>query len=169
MNKYWIALFLAIAATQTFAGEKEYTFRGCDYIDGWYADVKRDCNDCKVVEGAKKAFKVSKELNSVMQININADGTSKSSVIENCKIFDENNFQCLTEQEATYLKDFFDLGMIDKLVVSNGKWESTFILKGMHNGKYGKNLKKGEHVTPEGKSQSYSCGYEIKNSFNFFK
>ena len=168
MNKHWAALLLAITATQAIAGDKEYTVKACEVLVGPYFRTN-DCNNCKEIEGAKKSFKVSQQLNSVMQISTKSDGSTHSSVIENCKIFDENNFQCLTEQEATYLKDFFDLGMIDKLVVSNGKWESTFILKGMHNGKYGKNLKKGEHVTPEGKSQSYSCGYEIKNSFNFFK
>jgi hypothetical protein len=168
MKKYWAVLLLAIAATQAYAGEKEYTLRRCETLDGTYFRTN-DCNNCKEIEGAKKSFKVSKELNSVMQININADGTSKSSVIENCKIFDENNFKCLTEIEATYLKDYFNLGMIDELVVSNGKWEYTNVSRGYHYGKYGKDLKKGEHVTPQLKNQVYNCGYEIKNVFNFFK
>jgi hypothetical protein len=60
-----------------------------------------------------------------MKISTKSDGSTQSCVIENCKIFDENNFQCLTEREAIYLKDFFDLGLIFTFVVSNGKWERT--------------------------------------------
>jgi hypothetical protein len=166
MNKYWAALLLAITATQAVAGEKEYTVRRCEFLIGWYADRINDCNKCKEVDGQKLSFKVSKQLNSVMKISTKSDGTSGTSIQENCKIFDENNFQCTTETEAIYLKDFFDLGMLNELVVSNGKWEHTIIDRG-HIDKT-KKLKKGEKVTPD-KSQSYNCGYEIKNVFNFFK
>jgi hypothetical protein len=167
MKKYWITLLLAIAATQAIAGEKEYTVSRCEVKAKTFGIY--DCNKCNEEIGAKITFKASKELNSVMQIYTSKDGTNKSSVIENCKIFDENNFQCLTKKEATYLKNFFDLGMIDKLVVSNGKWESTFLTGGYYAGKYGSDLKKGEKITKEGEFDIFVCGYEIKNVFNFFK
>ena len=166
MNKHWAVLLLAIAATQAFAGEKEYTFRHCESLDGWYANRINDCSKCKEVDGEKISFKASKQLNSVMEISTRADGISKSSVIENCKIFDENNFQCTTETEAIYSKDFFDYGKLDELVVSNGKWENAYIQKGRIDKT--KKLQKGEKVIPD-KFQSYDCGYEIKNVFNFFK
>jgi hypothetical protein len=168
MNKHWAALLLAITATQAIAGDKEYTVKACEVLVGPYFRTN-DCNNCKEIEGAKKSFKVSQQLNSVMQISTKSDGSTHSSVIENCKIFDENNFQCLTKKEATYLKNFFDLGMIDKLVVSNGKWESTFLTGGYYAGKYGSDLKKGEKITKEGEFDIFVCGYEIKNVFNFFK
>ena len=163
MNKYWAALFLAIAATQAFAGEKEYTVKNCEVLVGRYADRVNDCNNCKEMEGHKLSFKVSKQLNSVMQISTKSDGSTHSSVIENCKIFDENNFKCLTEIER-----YSGLGMLDELVVSNGKWEHTDINKGSTTTEDFKKIKKGEQVIPD-KFQSYNCGYEIKNVFNFFK
>ena len=36
MNKYWIALLLAITATQAIAGEKEYTVKRCETLQGGY-------------------------------------------------------------------------------------------------------------------------------------
>ena len=162
MNKHWAVLLLAIAATQAVAGEKEYTVKKCEVLQGWYANRINDCSKCKESDGAKALFKVNKHLNSVMEIIEYANGKGLSSVIENCKIFDENNFKCTTEQEADYFKDYFNLGMLDELVVSNGKWEHTNIMRGMHFGKYGKDLKKGEHVTPQFKNQVYNCGYEKK-------
>jgi hypothetical protein len=59
MKKYWAVLLLAIAATQAYAGDKEYTVRHCEGIKGWYADVIGDCNKCKEVDGQKLSFKVS--------------------------------------------------------------------------------------------------------------
>ena len=168
MNKYWAVLLLAIAATQAYAGEKEYTLRRCETLDGTYFRTN-DCNNCKEIEGAKKSFKVSQQLNSVMQISTKSDGSTHSSVIENCKIFDENNFKCLTEIEGYSSIVFSSLGMLDELVVSNGKWEHTYIDRGrIFDGT--KKLKKGEHVNviPKNENQRYSCGYEIKNVFNFF-
>jgi hypothetical protein len=167
MKKYLAILLLAITATQAYAGEKEYTVRHCEFLIGWYADRINDCNNCKEMEGHKLSFKVSKQLNSVMKISTKSDGSTHSSVIENCKIFDENNFKCKTETEGYFIKGISSsLGILSELVVSNGKWEDTNIMRG--NIDETKKLKKGEKVTPD-KSQSYSCGYEIKNVFNFFK
>jgi hypothetical protein len=166
MNKHWAALLLAITATQAIAGDKEYTVKACEVLVGPYFRTN-DCNNCKEIEGAKKSFKVSQQLNSVMQISTKSDGSTHSSVIENCKIFDENNFKCKTETEGYFIKGISSsLGILSELVVSNGKWEDTNIMRG--NIDETKKLKKGEKVTPD-KSQSYNCGYEIKNVFNFFK
>jgi|GEM_PF-3065181 hypothetical protein len=169
MNKYWAVLFLAIAIMTTiiYTSEKEYTVRHCEFINGWYEDVKRDCNDCNEEKGVTKKFKVSKHLNSIMQTNITADDSIESNVVESCKIFDENNFECKTETEAIFGTKFYNFGTLDDLVVSNGKWEYTFVVRGEIDKT--KKLKKGEKNKLEGKSQSYSCGYEIKNVFNFFK
>ena len=170
MKKYWVALLLTIAVTEAYAGEKEYTVRYCESIIGWYADEVRDCNKCKEIDGHKISFKVSKQLKSVMLTGNKYNGEVGTSIEDNCKIFDENSFQCLTERKEIYLKDYIDLGMIKTLVVSNGKWERTTIEKGSVIGieEKTKKLKKGEKVSPD-KYQVYSCGYEIKNVFNFFK
>ena len=110
----------------------------------------------------KISFKASKQLKSVMETMTEPSGSTHSSVIENCKIFDENNFQCTTETEAIYTKDFTELGILDKLLISNGKWEHTFIMRGSIGIEDTKKIKKGEKILPD-KFQSYDCGYEIKN------
>ena len=85
---------------------------------------------------------MSKELKSVMEttIDLDLDGDSKSSIENNCKIFDKNTFECKTENNA----------QTNMLTVSNGKFETKYMLA-------------------NGEIIEYLCGYEIKNVFNFFK
>ncbi len=137
MDKYWIALLLAITATQIYAGEKEYTLRYCDDL----AKKLQDCTKCKK-QNAKTIFKISKELKSVMETTIDLDlgADSKSSIDNNCKIFDKNTFECKTENNT----------QTNMLTVSNGKFEIKYMLA-------------------NGEIIEYVCGYETKNIFNFFK
>ena len=137
MKKYWAVLLLAILATQAYAGEKEYTLRYCDDS----AKKLQDCTKCKK-DNVKIIFIVSKELKSVMEttIDLDLDGDSKSSIENNCKIFDKNTFECKTENNA----------QTNMLTVSNGKFETKYMLA-------------------NGEIIEYLCGYETKNIFNFFK
>ena len=123
MNKHWAVLLLAIAATQAYAGDKEYTSRFCVYEDvNKY--VLGTCKICKEDIGEKISFKVNKSIKSVMHIFIAPDGTSSANVIDNCKIFDENNFQCITnEQGYDIKKNKYTTNTV--LTVTNGSWEQT--------------------------------------------
>ena len=101
-----VGLFL-IASASAYSGGKEYTFKICD-------KGKDKCDECKDIE-KKVTFKVSKSLGSVMRTVLKKDGTSKSSTIDNCKIFDDETFEC--ETYFAY-SDFH-------FILSNGKWEQT--------------------------------------------
>jgi hypothetical protein len=158
MNKYWIALLLAIAATQAFAGEKEYTIRRC----AEHTATLESCDKCKEYENAKVSFKVSKDLKSIMKIYTKPDKTTYESVIDDCKIFDENTFECKTETAAEYRYGLnnvynYDYKTKDTTTLLNGKWEHVFSTKGLmiYNSKL---------------TESFftECGYEIKNGFDFF-
>ena len=123
MKKYWAVLLLAIAATQAYASDKEYTSRICSD-----EDVNKyllgTCKICKEDIEEKISFKVNKSIKSVMHIFIAPDGTSSANVIDNCKIFDENNFQCTTnEQGYDIKKNKYTTNTV--LTVTNGSWEQT--------------------------------------------
>jgi flavorubredoxin len=114
MNKHWAALLLAIAATQAYAGDKEYTVRVCDEEQAIVNNgSEKDCNKCKVEEGSKVNFKISKELKSVMETIMHSDGNFVPTVHNNCKIFDNDTFQCDTPTKS----------YIVRLTISNGKYE----------------------------------------------
>jgi hypothetical protein len=157
MKKYWAVLLLAIAATQAVAGEKEYTIRQCGK-----SAVQQSCDKCKELENAKMSFKVSKDLKSVMQTSTKLGNAGIVTVIDDCKIFDENNLQCKTETAARYEQigsNYFynNYGITDTLTLANGKWEAVAYFKGVQ--------------TTYSKEDGYfiqRCGYEIKNVFNFF-
>jgi hypothetical protein len=164
MNKYWAVLLLAIAATQAFAGEKEYTVRYCDK-----SATQKSCDKCKEWEKIKVSFKVSKELKSVMRNYTTADSVNHIDVIENCKIFDENNIQCETKTAAEFKThewktkngDFYynyNYGAKNTFTIVNGTWEQIFDDRGTETN-YGRTAA----------SFWTECGYEIKNVFNFFK
>jgi hypothetical protein len=154
MKKYLAILLLAIAARQAYAGDKEYTVRSCT------SEELYNCDKCEEKSNLTVSFKVSKQLKSVMKINKRNDGKSSSTVIENCKIFDENNFECKEETEAVIFNDAeADFGRDQTLTTSNGKWELT-------KNEWGRKSSMRLKVLPK---NSYSCGYEIKNVFNFFK
>ena len=154
MNKHWAALLLAIVATQAVADEKEYTIKICEQA---VAKMK-DCSQCMKTINTKTIFKVSNELKSVMRTNVMADGSTNTYVIENCKIFDENNFQCKTVTAYSYSKAKIDLGTETTLTVANGKWENI----GIDYGAIDTGNVRDSKIT-------YNCGEEILSSFNFFK
>ena len=59
------------------------------------------CNDaCEIAKGFKIQFKVSKESSSVMKIYF-LDGEQKAaSTTENCKIFDDKNWDCSSKENT---------------------------------------------------------------------
>jgi hypothetical protein len=132
MIKILIFGLILIASESAYSGGKEYTYKICD-------EGKNNCNECED-KGDKISFKVSKSLASVMRTVIKKDGTKRSSTMDNCKIFDEDTFDCETEKERILLSHH--------LILSNGEWHYRSSL--------------GEH-------NSHSCGTEIKSVFNLFK
>jgi hypothetical protein len=145
MNKHWIALLLAITATQAYAGEKEYSYKKCSNLEDIYS-----CEKCTELDGDKISFKVNKEINSVMKIHTKKDGSIHTNVFENCKIFDDNNFECKTELTE---KEIITRSFSDKeLTVTNGKWQNS---TETHINQY-----KIDHFY-------YNCGTEIKNVLTF--
>lgn len=145
MKKIIIVVLILIASGTVYSGEKEYTYKSCH-------EGKTNCNECKIEEG-KISYKVSKSLRSVMKTYIKKDGTIDwSGTIDNCKIFDEDTFECETIFETG------GTGSSIREVLSNGKWEWMT--------RYGAHMSEGKMVK---ESVSYTCGTEIKNIFNFFK
>jgi hypothetical protein len=138
------------ASGNVYSGEKEYTYKSC-------AEGKNNCNECKESEN-KVSFKVSKSLGSVMKTLIRKDGTKKSRTLDNCKIFDEDTFECETISKAFVSRDYATGGSSSRFILSNGGWEET-----NRNGMYRIESK----VTEE--TNFYKCGKEIKSIFNFFK
>jgi hypothetical protein len=133
---------MLVASGTAYSGEKEYTYKRCD-------KGKED--------GVKISFKVSKSLGSVMKTIIRKDGKS-SSTIDNCKIFDEDTFECETTTKAFVSRDYAAAGSSERLILSNGEWEQTNTI-GM--------VRIGSKVIEE-TNYSY-CGKEIKSIFNLFK
>jgi hypothetical protein len=150
MRKILIVGLILITSGNVYSGEKEYTVKYCD-------EGKNNCNECKGT-GMTVSFKVSKSIGSVMQTVIKKDGTSKSSVIDNCKIFDEDAFECETINDAYFHQDTASTGTSDRIIFSNGKWEKIIRIGTFRNDR---------EVFRE--INTYSCGTEIKSVFNFFK
>ena len=144
-----VGLILVISGT-AYSGEKEYTYKSC------YGG-KNNCNECED-DGTKISFKVSKSLGSVMQTISLKDGSKHSSTIDNCKIFDEDTFECETISKAFFYRDIADEGSSSRFILSNGGWENT-IRKGR--------IRFGSEVIKP--TNSYHCGKEIKSIFNLFK
>ena len=132
MKKILIVCLILIASASAYYSEKEYTRKKCD-------EGKNNCNECEDT-GDKISFKVSKSLHSVMITVIKKDGTKRSSTIDNCKIFDEDTFECETENELILL--------FEHLILSNGEWHSR---------------------TSFEKHNIHYCGTEIKSIYNLFK
>jgi hypothetical protein len=151
MKKYWIALLLAIAATQAIAGEKEYTYRICDE-----STILQSCDKCKELENTKISYEVKTEQKKVMQIFTGADGKWwKADIIYNCEINDKNNIYCETKKSVTK-NNFDDLVTESTFRLDVGQWEIV-------NSNYEINLKGVES------KYKMTCGYEIKKGFNFFE
>ena len=140
MIKILIVGLMLIDSGNVYSSEKEYTIKSC-------ISLGREKDDCQLCEEVGKvSFKVSKSLSSVMETKtIFHNGKIISNVIDNCKIFDDDTFECKTisewEVKNSHLKEI--------LILSNGKWES--------------------YQTIHGKKFSKRCGTEIKSDFNLFK
>jgi hypothetical protein len=74
---------------------KKYQIYHCD------KELAKSCTDgCEISKGAKIQFKVSKESSSVMEIFF-IDGEQKAaSTTENCKIFDDKNWDCSSKDST---------------------------------------------------------------------
>ena len=118
MNKHWAVLLLAIAATQAYAGEKEYTYRICDE-----STILQSCDKCKELENTKISYEVKTEQKKVMQIFTGADGKWwKVDIIYNCEINDKNNIYCETKKSVTK-NNFDDLLTESTFRLDVGQWE----------------------------------------------
>ena len=146
MRKLLIVGLMLVASGTAYSGEKEYTYKRCDKGKEYVAK-----------DGAKISFKVSKSLGSVMKTIIRKDGKS-SSTIDNCKIFDEDTFECETTTKAFVSRNYASAGSSERFILSNGEWEAT------------NNIGMARHGNEmyEGINYSY-CGKEIKSIFNLFK
>ena len=142
---------LLVASGTAYSGDKEYSSKSC-------YEGKNNCNECKETKVSKVSFKVSKSLGSVMKTEIKKDGTKKSSTIDNCKIFDEDTFECETISKAFVSIDYANGGASSRFILSNGEWEET--------NWYGI-VRFGSKVDEE--TNYFSCGKEIKSVFNLFK
>ena len=133
---------MLIASESAYSEGKEYTHKICD-------KGITNCDECKISKISKLSkisFKVSKSLGSVMQTLIKNDGTiDRSNTIDNCKIFDEDTFECETIYETG------GTGSSIRAVLSNGKWERM------------------TRYNRYGEINHYSCGTEIRSIFNPFK
>ena len=142
---------MLIDSGNVYSSEKEYTIKSC-------ISLGREKDDCQLCEEVGKvSFKVSKSLGSVMKTIIRKDGKS-SSTIDNCKIFDEDTFECETISKAFFYRDIADEGSSSRFILSNGGWDNT-IRKGR--------IRFGSEVNKP--TNSYHCGKEIKSIFNLFK
>ena len=145
MRTILIVGLILIASGNVYSGEKEYTIKRCKDV----TDVAR-CDKCKVI--GKISFKISKSQDSVMKTTVLDTGEKFSVVEENCKIFDDETFECKTtidgEISGTKMKTTF------RMMLSNRKWIDTFYVSSP--GFY----------APE---QLSRCGEEIKSDFNLFK
>jgi hypothetical protein len=147
-----LAVFLLLIASGiAYSGGKEYTYKNCD-------KGKNNCDESKD-SGKKISFKVSKSLGSVMRTFTRNDGYSKSYTIDNCKVFDDETFECKSITEPVFGDGWFVGGRSDIWILSNGKWEHTIEKEG--NDVPGRDISKGTY--------SCECGTEIKSLLNLFK
>lgn len=151
MRKLLIVGLMLIASGSVYSSGKEYTHETCKS-----EQEANSCDKCKVI--GKVSFKVSKSLGSVMKTVTFSDGRNKSSTINNCKIFDDETFECDASKEAILTQETSYFGKSDLFILANGKW--TNIVK-MEEGTIGKEKYEAMY--------SYRCGTEIKNIYNLLK
>ena len=109
MKKILIVGLMLIASGSVYSSGKEYTLKTC-----MNDMITPDCSKCGEVKG-KISFKVSKSLNSVMKDIVRYDGFEESKVVDNCKIFDDETFECKKTDNKVEIID----------ILSNGKWSWT--------------------------------------------
>lgn len=145
MIKILIFGLMLIASESAYSEGKEYTIKKCKNVT--VTDVE-GCDKCKVV--GKISFKISKSQDSVMTNIVLDTGKKISEVKENCKIFDEETFECKTTNEIDGTK----MNLTFRMMLSNEKWINTFDMTGP-------SFYFSENIS--------NCGEEIKSDFNFFK
>lgn len=106
MRKILRVGLMLIASGSAYSDGKEYTLKTC-----MNDMITPDCSKCGEVKG-KISFKVSKSLNSVMKDIVRYDGSQTSTVVDNCKIFDDETFECKKTNNNSEIID----------ILSNGKW-----------------------------------------------
>ena len=119
MKKLTLLLLLMFVVSGTvYSGEKEYTFKSCKGV----TDIN-SCDKCKVV--GKISFKISKYQDSVLKNMTVLDTGQKGSVVEeNCKIFDDETFECKKKIDGNL--SGMKTETTFRLMLSNGKWIDTF-------------------------------------------
>ena len=115
MRKLLIVGLMLVASGSVYSSGKEYTLKYCD-------DVK-DINRCdKCVINGKISFRINKSQDAVMEDLVFDDGRKHSTLIDNCKIFDDD-FECKSVSSSS--SPLGEMTITNRYVVSNGKWIQT--------------------------------------------
>ena len=132
---------LIALVTACSEGEKEYIYKECNTYD-----QTDSCDDTCWKTGII-SFKTSESLDSVMKTVI-SNYKKESSTIDNCKIFDDETFECKT-LDMTYRDNIYSY----KIILSNGKFSEKetggFI-----------RLSEDSHITIS-KRNSFKCGIKV--------
>ncbi len=140
------------------SGEKEYSYNNCNKLRPIDIYQIATCEKCDLLNKTI-SFKISKSQDSIMKTITDKDGHKTSSTIRNCKIFDEETFECETIKEETRHKTLIKYGIEDKFILANGRWSSYYIDKGTDF----------NYESIILSSIRSSCGKELKSISNFFK
>ena len=90
MNNILKILIVFICLFISSCGEKKYTNFSCKYKE----DANACSDSCVGDDDYKFSFMINKENRSVMIKYYEKDKIYRSSLLENCKIFDEKNWDC---------------------------------------------------------------------------
>ncbi|MBV5301134.1 MAG: hypothetical protein J0649_05040 [Methylococcales bacterium] len=161
MRKIMIVGLMLVVSETAYSNGKEYSYSNCNKVTGGFSGFVNEistCEQCKLLNKTI-SFKISKTQDSVMTIVTDKDGHKTSSVIKNCKVFDEETFECETVKEETRNKTLIKYGIENKFILENGQWSSYYTDKGTDFNN--------ESIILY--STDSSCGKEIKSISNFFK
>ncbi len=161
MKKLLIIGLMFVSSSNTYSSTKEYSYYNCNKVMSGYSGYVYEISTCEQCQLLNKtiSFKISKSQDSIMKTITDKDGHKTSSIINNCKIFDEETFECETVKEETRNKTLIKYGIEDKFILANGRWSSYYWDKGTDF----------NHESIILVSTHSSCGIEIKSSSNFFK
>ena len=142
--------------SNAFAGEKEYLLQKCNGKS--HVSI---CEGCEVI--GKVKFKVSKQLASIMKIiSIEKDGRTFSApyTINNCQIFDDDNWVCKEDGESIKLPGRFLAGSHEENTLSNGIYTNHYS-SGIIYGKHNEIINMGTDI--------YYCATKINGFIDWFK
>ena len=153
MRKIMIVGLMLVVSETAYSNGKEYSYSNCNKVTGGFSGFVNEistCEQCKLLNKTI-SFKISKTQDSVMTIVTDKDGHKTSSVIKNCKVFDEETFECKTTFNEI---DGTKMNLTFRMMLSNEKWIDTLDMTGP-------SFYASENIS--------NCGEEIKSDFNLFK